>query len=130
MRRTQLMDQRWNPRQPLVLDLTLHHNGQMPLAAVTRDVSICGTFVVTTTPIKPALNSQVYVVFTHRADGMPSRYRLPARVIRLEQDGAGLMFSDFSADTIQTLRKILYLPLHETRTRGIQASSLPRQGAR
>lgn len=102
------LELRWGVRQPVRAAVTLYVAGQRPWLARCRDVSIGGLFVETD-PSRLALDGAVIVSFALMSEEGRTHPRLPARVVRLGPDGAGLMFSDFKPETLHVLRALCAL---------------------
>lgn len=103
----QQWNDRWSSRQPVVLEVAVHNHEQSVVRGKTHDISIGGMFVEAH-PLDLSLNDQVNVAFNLEKDGVINHHYLPARVIRLTDKGAGLMFSDFSPTTVNALKELLY----------------------
>ena len=104
------MDQRWNTRQPLRLDITVFdsiYGEEEILHTRTENISLGGMFILTA-PRQLAVNHNLSIGFPiHNKQGL-SQQRLSARVVRSTEQGAGLAFSDNKPDTIHLLRDMLY----------------------
>lgn len=110
-------DHRWSTRRPVDLDVTLQSDGHKPIVGRAHDISIGGMFVKTEAhqPITLTTDSSVILGFSMDHDEGTMHYRVPARVVRIALDGAGLMFEDYDAATLRSLRKVLHKSL-ENRT--------------
>lgn len=96
-------EQRWSNRQSIETGLRFYATGQRPWPGRVRNLSIGGMFAeIDTKNLSP--NARVDVAFVLRRGGDASHHRLPARVIWVGTDGAGLMFTDISHETLQVLR--------------------------
>lgn len=104
------MDQRWNTRQPLRLEIKVFdsiYGEEEILHTHTENVSLGGMFILTA-PRQLAVNHNLSIGFsTHNKQGY-SQQRLSARVVRSTERGAGVAFSDNKPDTLQLLRDMLY----------------------
>lgn len=98
--------QRWSMRLPLELDVALYGDGARVLAARTRNVSLGGMFVQTFEPL--FLGAGIVAAFGFRHLDDRTYYRLPATVVRVGEDGVGLMFNRFDVETVRSLRHSLY----------------------
>jgi len=107
MTQEEQIDHRWSLRRPLHVDVSLLKHDQTVLAGKTRDFSIGGMFVETKKPMLQR-DIPIHVAFTLETEAGASHHRLPAQVIRVANDGVGLMFNDFNVDTVHTLRAMLY----------------------
>ncbi|MFP5349941.1 MAG: PilZ domain-containing protein [Gammaproteobacteria bacterium] len=99
-------DHRWSARLPLSLEVKVFDGGEPIAQGHTHNVGIGGMFIDTHHTLP--LNSHIAVAFSVRNKGNVTHHRLPATVIWSSDEGAGLMFTDFSVDTVHTLREILY----------------------
>ena len=97
---------RWSERHPMRLGVTLKSGGQRPQQAWCCDLGLGGMYVEVD-PEWLSLNSPLYVGFDLTRGGKDNHHRLPARVVRLSPNGAGLMFSDFRAEAAYALGELL-----------------------
>ena len=104
------MDQRWNTRQPLRLEIKVYdsiYGKEEILRTHTKNVSLGGMFILTA-PRQLTVNHNLSIGFPiHNKQGS-SHQRLSARVVRSTEQGAGLAFNDNKPDTIHLLRNMLY----------------------
>lgn len=107
MKRSKPAEHRWSGRQPMQLRVTLSGGRQRPQPAVCHNLGLGGMYVETN-PQWLLLNSLLDVGFTIRSEDGESRHRLPVRVVRVSQNGAGLMFSNFKPDAAGALGELLY----------------------
>ena len=98
--------QRWSIRLPMELDVALYGEGTRVLSARTRNISLGGMFVQTFEPL--FLDAGVVAAFGFRHLDDRAYYRLPATVVRVGEDGVGLMFNRFDVETVRSLRHSLY----------------------
>lgn len=98
--------QRWSMRVPLELDVVLYGDGAPILTARTTNISLGGMFVQTFEPL--FLDAMVVAAFGFRCRDDRAYYRLPATVVRVAEDGVGLMFNRFDVETVRSLRQDLY----------------------
>lgn len=98
---------RWCPRQPVQLDVTLHVSGQFPFCGKILNVSLGGLFVETDTT-RLVGDAEVYVAFTFRTNTGTQHHRMPARSIRRNGNGVALLFTALDASDIQGLRQLVY----------------------
>ena len=96
-------EHRWSSRQAVETGLRIYANGQWPWLGRIRNLSIGGIFAeIDARNLSPNTHVDVTFILHHRAE--LSHHRLPARVIRVGPDGAGLMFTDFRRETLEVLR--------------------------
>ncbi|MFQ5470433.1 MAG: PilZ domain-containing protein [Gammaproteobacteria bacterium] len=113
------MEQRWSPRTNVNIDVDLHVNGEEITGCKTRDIGMGGVFVETHNCL-PNDEKEVELIFNLIADSnvsgdMPSYssdknaiHALKATVVRITDDGLGLMFRDFDANAFRSLQMILH----------------------
>lgn len=107
-------EQRWSPRQAVEAGLRVYSYGQRPRLGRLHNLSIGGMFArIDAQTLSP--NDPVDVAFTLPQINGPSHHRLAARVIWVGPDGAGLMITDFSRETLQVLRAVLRSDFASTR---------------
>lgn len=106
MRPVRLRDQRWSARRPMTFALRLECAGRPAQTAVAHNLSIGGLFVETGGE-PPDPNERVTVALELRLNGEGLYCRLPARVIWRTPHSAGLMFTDFRAENVRALRRLL-----------------------
>jgi len=99
---------RWSLRQRLDAAVMLYVGARPPWPGRCRDVSIGGLFVETdTSPF--TLNAPLAVGFAAVSeDGGIAYARLPARVLRLDPGGLGLMLTDSRPQTLEALRALCF----------------------
>lgn len=107
MKMNKRAEHRWSGRRPMRLSVVLRAGGQRPQQAMCHNLGLGGMYVEADPEWLP-LNSLLYVGLTLGRGGKESHHRLPARVVRLSKDGAGLMFSDFKRDAAYVLGELLY----------------------
>lgn len=100
-------DNRWSPRQPVTLDITLHVPGQFPFTGVVRNASLGGLFVETDSTRLHG-DVELYLGFTIRTNTGTHHYRVPARSSRRNGNGAALVFTMLDAGISHGLRHLLY----------------------
>lgn len=107
-----ISDKRWTERQNVRLGVTLIDNGEEILHAISKDISIGGIFIDTSS-IEPPLNrldtdKKFSVTFTLRSATGEQHHALPARIIRSHSGGTALAFSDYDINALNALRILLY----------------------
>jgi len=106
MRLQEIREHRWSHRRPVETGLRVYTPGQRPWPGRICNLSIGGMFAkIDVRTLSP--NDPVDVAFVLQQGDGPSHHRLPARVIWIGLDGAGLMFTDFSRETLNVLRATL-----------------------
>ncbi len=104
------IDQRWNIRQALELEVSLYRDlsgGRNFISTQTGNISMGGMFI-NAPPDQLSTDDTLSVAFTLQTKQGISHHRLPMRVVRTTQRGAALVFNDYNIDTIHMLREILY----------------------
>ena len=102
------VDHRWSSRRPCMFYVTLD-DGVQACRGTVRNLSLGGMYVQAP-EAELSLNSQLVLGFQLGEGAHADYYRLPALVVHLTRDGAGIMFKDYDEDTIQSLRRVF----HET----------------
>ncbi len=72
-----------------------------------RDISVGGAFLETKNFALPN-GTNLELVLKIRREGKPRHCRLPAKVIRVEEDGAAVMFGDLDEELCNILLDIVY----------------------
>jgi hypothetical protein len=123
------MEHRWSARKSVDGNVVVECPRVGLVRAIMRDVSLSGMFVETGPLVLP-LNAPVSVVFNLPSDSHERDYCLQAMIVRHTTKGAGIMFLDPDADTIRTMRSMLYAdsPSFSAR-RSSGVSSEPREAA-
>lgn len=108
MEKRRSLEPRWSLRQRLDAAVMLYVGGRQPWRGRCRDVSIGGLFVETdTSPF--TLNGLLAVGFAAVSEEGEITYaRLPARVVRLDPGGLGLVLTDFRPQTLEALRALCF----------------------
>lgn len=86
-----------------------------------QNISVGGLFIRMRPPAR-MVSDRVKVVFIRSDRGVSRLYRLPAIVIRWNREGAGLMFTDLSANAFYALLAIL---LAEEQRNRAKAAGMP-----
>ena len=107
MQPQQNREHRWSPRQAIETALRISSKGQRPWPGRVLNLSIGGMFArIDVKTLSP--NDSVDVAFVLNQDDDATHHHLPARVIWIGPDGAGIMFTDFRPETLQVLRAALH----------------------
>jgi hypothetical protein len=94
-------------RQPLLNSLAVFWEGGHAMHCECLDISFGGAFISLRPHDRLPHNSPVVVVFLSRHRGQQQVHQLKARVVRVCDRGAGLMFTDFKPDTFELIRDLL-----------------------
>lgn len=89
-----------------------------------QNISVGGLFIRMRPPAR-LVSDRVKVVFVRRDRGVSRMYRLPAIIIRWNRDGAGLMFTDLSANAFYALLAILLAEEQRVRAKATQTVRTP-----
>ncbi len=84
-----------------------------------QNISVGGLFIRMRPPAGMG-SDRVKVVFVRRERGITRLYRMPAVIIRWNRQGAGLMFSELSANAFYALLAILLAEEQRKRDRAVQ----------
>ncbi|MHB8256154.1 MAG: PilZ domain-containing protein [Acidiferrobacterales bacterium] len=101
------VEQRWNERRAVQFEVNLNADGQPPQQAVCRDLGFGGMYVEID-PQAISLNEGLYIDLHLGNSGQQKDHPIPARVVRIGAEGAGLMFSGFKLENVKTLRDAIY----------------------
>ena len=101
------VEQRWNERRAVQFEVNLNADGQPPQQAVCRDLGFGGMYVEID-PQAISLNEGLYVDLRLGNAGQSKHHSIPARVVRIGTEGAGLMFSGFKRESVKMLRDAIY----------------------
>ena len=100
------MEHRWNHRHPLDMRLSLLVPGTGIVPARTRDISRGGVNVHSPGGVLRR-NIPVSVILHLRDGAALVRHSLRALVVRVHEEGAGLMFVDMDGETFRVVGKLL-----------------------
>lgn len=89
-----------------------------------QNISVGGIFIRMRPPARMS-SDRVKVVFVRRDRGISRLYRLPAVIIRWNRQGAGLMFTELSANAFYALLAILLAEEQSKRTRATSTAKPP-----
>lgn len=97
-----MMEHRWGRREPIALSVVIHQPGRGLTCGRSRDISSRGIFVAAPRS-GLAIHSHVEVVLTLVEKDVTRMVPVAAMVVRLSDDGVGLMFAALSAREIREL---------------------------
>ncbi len=101
------MERRWTTRTDAALSVDLYSQSGEVLDCTTRDISFGGVFLKMRQAL-PEIGTLVELIFKFEAaEDEPSQYKMPARIVRTVNGGAGIMFRDFDATAFRSLREVL-----------------------
>lgn len=99
-------ERRWAARMPVSLDADVFYQGIKIADCRARDVGLKGVFLQTDRGFPPQ-ESVVDVVFHVGSGAHHVRHRIRAKVVRMAQDGIGLMFRDHDPTAFRSLQQIM-----------------------
>jgi len=99
-------DRRWSVRKPIALNVAIYYDRLGLLPCKTLDMSMDGMFI-DTGRISLSTNAKVDAVLTSHDGTVGQQLRLPAKIVRVNSEGAGLRFHSFDSDTYYFLREVL-----------------------
>jgi c-di-GMP-binding flagellar brake protein YcgR len=101
------MEKRWSLRKPIALDVVLYHTDAGLLRCRTRDISLEGMFV-TTGAVNLQIDDPVELDFILHSNGDSQLHHIRAKVVRLTEQGAGLMYREFTPNITHFLQDAQY----------------------
>ncbi|MHB8455022.1 MAG: PilZ domain-containing protein [Acidiferrobacterales bacterium] len=101
------MENRWSPRTASRCEVTVRPPGQRPYQARARDISLGGLFLADVRNF-PVPDTVVELDFTLSSGADSAHHRIPAQIVHVSEDGAGLMFCNFDASSVSSMRNMLY----------------------
>lgn len=99
-------DRRWSARKPIALNVAIYYDRLGLLPCKTLDMSMEGMFI-NTGRITLSTDAKVDAVLTSHYGSESQQLRLPARIVRVNSEGAGLRFHSFDSDTYYLLKEVL-----------------------
>ena len=100
-------ERRDSQRVPVALDAVLNYQAQVMICTV-RDISLNGAFIEGTAEALPYFNASVELGLTLNAGGETKQHRIPAKIRRLTDKGAGISFGDVDMDAYFSLVNLVY----------------------
>ncbi len=100
------MEKRWTIRTPAQLSVDLHYKDLEVVNCRTRDISLSGAYVEVE-QLQPGVDTPIELVFKFGEVGYYTKYRVPAKVMRADGAGVGIMFKDIDVSTFRSLREVL-----------------------
>ncbi len=101
------VEQRWNERRPVQLEVELTADGRTPQRAICRDLGFGGMYVEGNSAML-SVNDGLDIGLRQGVGETQSRHHLAARVVRVNARGAALMFSSFKPENVKALRAVIY----------------------
>jgi hypothetical protein len=100
------MEQRWSTRTPVKLDVDVVYDNRDVEESITRDICMGGVFVEMGRTVPP-LDAMAEITFKVGSGDKRTKHKIKAKVVRIADDGVGLMFRDFDAGSFRALQEIL-----------------------
>jgi hypothetical protein len=100
-------ERRAEVRRPVGLDAVVNYR-TVALIGTIRDISLKGAFFETLPDELPYKNTPVELSLTLSRNGETRSHRIPARIQRVADDGAGLSFGDLERDAYFDLVSLVY----------------------
>lgn len=97
------MDQRWNSRESISLNVILISGNIGLINGKTRDISFGGMFIETAPGICMDENVSVRLVIPD----YELNHAIPAEVVRTEKGGTGIMITEYSRITRNILARVM-----------------------
>ena len=101
------MGKRWSLRKDIQLDVVVHHDDAGVIKCKTRDISLEGMFIETTSPLLP-VDDPVYLDFILQNDNSNKLHHIRAKIVRTTDTGMGVMFREFNPRISHFLRDVQY----------------------
>ena len=100
-------ERRDSQRVPVVIDAVLNYQAQVMICTV-RDISLNGAFIEGMPQGLPYFNAPVELGLTLTAGGETKQHRIPAKIRRIADNGAGVSFGDVGMDAYFSLVNLVY----------------------
>jgi hypothetical protein len=100
-------ERRDSQRVPVLIDAVLNYQAHV-LVCTVRDISLNGAFVEGRADALPYFNASVELGLTVTTAGETKQHRIPAKIRRLADNGAGLSFGDVEMDAYFSLVNLVY----------------------
>jgi len=100
------MERRWTTRTEITINLDVATADSVLTSCVTKDIGLGGVYVDTKGSTLNA-GDEVELTFNLQDEINESAPKIKAKVTRLTDAGAGLMFRDFDAIAFRSLQKVI-----------------------
>ncbi len=101
------MERRWTTRTEIKINLDVTTADSVLAGCVTQDIGLGGVYVETQNNNVLAEGDEVELTFSLKDETDDVAPTIKAKVMRLTEDGAGLMFRDFDAIAFRSLQKVI-----------------------
>ena len=109
-----IMERRWTERTSMNIPVDLAYAGEQTEECRTRDIGLGGVFVELPKDVNIASETPVELTFKLGASPNLTKHRINARVVRVTEDGIGMMFRDFDAIAFRSLQEVLLYNQNKT----------------
>lgn len=99
------VEQRWSQRRSVALGVDIYRNEALLNKCQSRDVGLGGVFL--DLEQGSLQQHQDVELFFTLGENSETRHKLKARVVRVSDDGVGLMFRDFDTGSFRALQEIM-----------------------
>ncbi len=100
------MEKRWATRTLANLSVDLLYKDLEMVNCRTRDISLNGAYVENL-QVQPMVDMPIELVFKFGEIGDYIKYRIPAKVVRTDGEGIGVMFKNVDISSFRSLREVL-----------------------
>ena len=100
------VEQRWSQRRPLTVAVEVCEQSQVLANSMSRNIGLGGVFIESLSQA-PLFKDQEVDLFFQIGEDNPTKHRLKAKVVRVDEDGAGFMFRDFDTNAFRALQEIM-----------------------
>lgn len=103
-------DKRSDHRHTLELDTEIHFNEQSlngMFRCRTSNIGLQGAFI-SAKDLPITTKTEIDLVFHARTRPVPKRYRMSAKLVRLDEGGAAMAFCSGNQDQLQDFRRFLF----------------------
>jgi len=105
MNAASVVEQRWSQRRDVLLGVDVLENGELIASCQSRDVGLGGVFIETASG-KLQDHCDYELCFSLGQKDM-AKQKLKAKIVRVADDGYGLMFKDFDTNSFRALQEIM-----------------------
>jgi len=100
-------ERRDTPRIPIALETILNYNNQSYEHSTTRDISLDGAFIESKAARLPKRGA-LELAIKLPVEGAPKYHRFHAQVVRVTNNGAGLLFDRVDTDSYAALLDLVF----------------------
>ena len=100
------MEQRWTQRSQVDLEVDVLYDRGETRGCRTRDICLGGVFVKLPRDLIPPQDAPVELLFSFGHGENLTKHRIKAKVVRITEEGAGLMFRVFDVGTFRSLQEL------------------------